>query len=115
MTKAQGIILGSPVYFQDVTAEMKALIDRAGFVGLANGKDVQEESRRGSRLFSPFGGHEYHRIDEPPFPEQRYHHRRAAYPAWRRRKGTWRRDDEGMQIATTLGRRMAWMLKKLNG
>src|SRR4030042_5159262 len=28
MTKAQGIILGSPVYFIDVTPEMKALIDR---------------------------------------------------------------------------------------
>src|SRR3974377_1864254 len=36
--KAQGIVLGSPVYFQDVTPEMKSLIDRAGFVGLANGK-----------------------------------------------------------------------------
>ena len=37
MTQAQGIVLGSPSYFQDVTAEMKALIDRAGFVALANG------------------------------------------------------------------------------
>jgi multimeric flavodoxin WrbA len=30
MAEADGIILGSPVYFTDVTAEMKALIDRAG-------------------------------------------------------------------------------------
>jgi multimeric flavodoxin WrbA len=37
MIKAEGIILGSPVYFTDVTAEMKALIDRAGFVSMANG------------------------------------------------------------------------------
>ena len=37
MVKAEGIILGSPVYFTDVTAEMKALIDRAGFVSMANG------------------------------------------------------------------------------
>ncbi len=36
MVKADGIILGSPVYFSDVTAEMKALIDRAGFVSMAN-------------------------------------------------------------------------------
>ncbi len=35
--KADGIILGSPVYFLDITAEMKALIDRAGFVSYANG------------------------------------------------------------------------------
>ena len=36
MTIADGIVLGSPVYFSDVTAEMKALIDRAGFVSMAN-------------------------------------------------------------------------------
>jgi multimeric flavodoxin WrbA len=34
---ADAIILGSPTYFADVTSEMKALIDRAGFVALANG------------------------------------------------------------------------------
>ncbi len=33
---ADGIILGSPVYFLDVTAEMKGLIDRAGFVAMVN-------------------------------------------------------------------------------
>jgi multimeric flavodoxin WrbA len=37
MRDADGIILGSPVYFLDITAEMKALIDRAGFVSYANG------------------------------------------------------------------------------
>lgn len=36
MREADGIILGSPVYFLDVTPEMKALIDRAGFVSYAN-------------------------------------------------------------------------------
>jgi multimeric flavodoxin WrbA len=29
---AQGVVLGSPVYFMDVTPERKALIDRVGFV-----------------------------------------------------------------------------------
>jgi multimeric flavodoxin WrbA len=37
MIQAEGILLGSPVYFTDVTSEMKALIDRSGFVSLANG------------------------------------------------------------------------------
>jgi len=36
MYQADAIILGSPTYFADVTSEMKALIDRAGFVALAN-------------------------------------------------------------------------------
>ena len=34
---ADAVILGSPTYFTDVSAEMKALIDRAGMVALANG------------------------------------------------------------------------------
>jgi multimeric flavodoxin WrbA len=37
MIDADGILLGSPTYFTDVTAEMKALIDRAGFVSYTNG------------------------------------------------------------------------------
>jgi multimeric flavodoxin WrbA len=37
MLTADAIILGSPTYFTDVSTEMKALIDRAGFVALANG------------------------------------------------------------------------------
>jgi multimeric flavodoxin WrbA len=36
MLEADAIVLGSPTYFSDVSAEMKALIDRAGFVSLAN-------------------------------------------------------------------------------
>ena len=34
---AQAVVLGSPTYFTDVTAEMKALLDRAGLVAVANG------------------------------------------------------------------------------
>ncbi|MBI9073981.1 MAG: flavodoxin family protein [Desulfatibacillum sp.] len=36
MVKADALILGSPTYFTDVSAEMKALLDRSGFVSLAN-------------------------------------------------------------------------------
>lgn len=35
---ADAIIFGTPSYFSDMTAELKALIDRAGVVALANGK-----------------------------------------------------------------------------
>jgi multimeric flavodoxin WrbA len=37
MAAADVILLGSPNYFTDVTSEMKALIDRCGMVGRANG------------------------------------------------------------------------------
>src|SRR4030042_975705 len=37
MAEADGIIFGSPTYFSNVNAEMKALIDRSGLVSTANG------------------------------------------------------------------------------
>ena len=37
MLAADALLLGSPTYFTDVSAEMKALLDRAGLVALANG------------------------------------------------------------------------------
>jgi len=37
MVAADAILLGSPTYFSDVSAEMKALLDRAGLVAVANG------------------------------------------------------------------------------
>lgn len=38
MIEADGIIMGSPTYFSGMTSEMKALIDRAGLVAVANGR-----------------------------------------------------------------------------
>lgn len=35
--EADAVILGSPTYFANVSTEMKALLDRAGMVALANG------------------------------------------------------------------------------
>lgn len=37
MLRADAILIGSPTYFAGITPEMKAVIDRAGFVALANG------------------------------------------------------------------------------
>jgi len=37
MIEADGIILGSPTYFADVSTRMKALIERAGLVSKING------------------------------------------------------------------------------
>ncbi len=38
---ADAVILGSPTYFTDVSAEMKALLDRTGMVAVANGGALQ--------------------------------------------------------------------------
>jgi len=40
---ADGIILGSPVYFSCMTPEIKALIDRAGMVSRANGMQLRRK------------------------------------------------------------------------
>jgi multimeric flavodoxin WrbA len=37
MVEAEGMILASPTFFADITPELKALIDRSGFVSRANG------------------------------------------------------------------------------
>ena len=37
MLAADAMILGTPCYFTDMSAEMKALVDRAGFVAFVNG------------------------------------------------------------------------------
>ena len=36
--RADAVIIGSPTYFTDVTAETKALLDRAGYVAIGNGR-----------------------------------------------------------------------------
>ncbi len=41
VTRADALIYGSPTYFTDVSAEMKALIDRSGMVGLANDRALR--------------------------------------------------------------------------
>src|ERR1035437_1631512 len=43
MRQADGIILASPTYFADVTPELKALIDRAGLVSMANGRFLKRK------------------------------------------------------------------------
>lgn len=36
--EADGVVLGSPSYFQGVTAQMKVFIDRIGYLALARGR-----------------------------------------------------------------------------
>ena len=43
MAAADGILLGSPTYFADVSASMKALIERCGMVSRANGDMFQRK------------------------------------------------------------------------
>ena len=110
--KAQGIVLGSPVYFQDVTPEMKALIDRAGFVGLANGKMYRNKVGASIACFRRSGGmNTVDAMNHFFLSNEVIIVGRALGVA--REKGDVEKDEEGMQITSTLGQRMAWLLKRL--
>jgi multimeric flavodoxin WrbA len=112
MISAQGIVLGSPSYFQDVTAEMKALIDRAGFVGLANGRMYKNKIGAALCCFRRSGGmHTIETMNHFFFSNELIIAGRALSVA--RDKGDVEKDQEGIQNAQTLGQKIAWMAKKL--
>ncbi len=69
MLKADAIVLGSPTYFTDVSAELKALIDRSGFVAYANGNAFRGKirGRRGGR--APGRRHPRVRHHQPHVPD----------------------------------------------
>jgi multimeric flavodoxin WrbA len=115
MAGADGIILGSPVYFTDVTAEMKALIDRAGFVSLANnglfkrkvGSAVVAQRRLGATHSLDTLLH-FLLIMDMIVPGR-------PTIGVGRGIGDVEKDDEGIAWAKNAGRNMAWVLKAVTG
>jgi multimeric flavodoxin WrbA len=117
MLQADGIILGSPTYFANVSTEMKALIDRAGMVSRANsdmlarkvGAAVVAVRRAGSiHVFNSIN--HFFLIGQMVVPGSSYWNLGMG-----RQKGEVEKDDEGIQTMKNLGRNMAWLLKKLHG
>jgi multimeric flavodoxin WrbA len=115
--KAEGILLGSPVYFSNVTAQIKAFIDRVGYVSKANdglfkrkvGAAVVAVRRAGAMLaFSELNL--FYLIQEMIVPGSSYWNIAIG-----RMPGEVLRDEEGMKTMEVLGQNMAWLLKKLYG
>ena len=116
MIGADGIILGSPTYFTDVSAEMKALIDRAGFVSRANGDLFKRKVgaaviavRRAGSIHAFDTINHFFLITQMIVPGSRYWNMGFGLE-----KGEVEKDEEGVQIMEVLGENMAWLLKKLN-
>lgn len=115
MIEADGIIIGSPTYFADVTAETKALIDRAGYVGLANGGLFKRKVgaavvavRRGGEIH-PFNTiNHLFLISQMIVPGSCYWNMGIG-----REKGEVAKDEEGLRTMRILGENMAWLLKRL--
>jgi multimeric flavodoxin WrbA len=117
MIDADGIILGSPTYFTDVPAEIKALIDRAGLVAKVNGDMLQKKlgaavvavRRAGSiHVFDTIN--HFFLINQMIVPGSIYWNMAIG-----RDKGEVEEDEEGVMTMKTLGANMAWLLKKLHG
>ena len=115
MVEADGIILGSPTYFSMMSPEMKALIDRAGFVLRATpdvlkykvGAAVVAVRRAGGMPTFDAINH-FFLINQMIVPGSSYWNIGVGH-----KKGDVEADEEGMKTMEDLGRNMAWLMKKL--
>ena len=117
MDASDGIVIASPVYFADITSETKALIDRAGMVSRANGFMFRHKVgaaviavRRAGAIHAFDSINHFFLIGEMIVPGSSYWNVGIG-----REIGDVEDDSEGMATMETLGRNMAWLLKKLNG
>jgi multimeric flavodoxin WrbA len=115
MDEADGILLGSPTYFADVSASMKALIERCGMVGRANadmysrkvGAAVVAVRRAGGiHVFNSLNY--FFTISGMIIPGSSYWNLAIG-----RQPGEVNNDAEGVQTMKNLGKNMAWLLKKI--
>lgn len=115
MVAADGILLGSPTYFADVSASMKALIERCGMVTRANGDLLKRKAgasvvavrRAGaSHVFSSLNF--FFLISQMIVVGSSYWNIGIG-----RQPGEVANDEEGVRTMRDLGRNMAWLMKKL--
>jgi len=116
MLEADGIILASPTYFTDVSTEMKALIDRAGFVAKANQDMFRRKVgaavvavRRAGAIHAFDTMNHFFFISQMIVPGSSYWNIGIGLAP-----GDVNTDDEGTLTMQTLGINMAWLLKKIN-
>ena len=116
MLEADGIILGSPTYFADVSSELKALIDRSGLVAKANADMFRRKVgaavvavRRGGAIHAFDSINHFFFIGQMIVPGSSYWNMGIGLD-----KGAVDQDAEGLQTMQVLGQNMAWLLKKLH-
>ncbi len=116
MIEADGIILASPTYYADVSAGMKALMERAGFVARANDDAFRRKVgaavvavRRGGAIHAFDTINHFFFISQMVVPGSSYWNIGIG-----REAGEVKDDEEGIATMKTLGANMAWVMKKLN-
>lgn len=115
MVEADGIIIGSPVYFADISPETKALIDVAGYVTRASGHLLKRKIgaaviavRRGGALHTFESINNFFLINQMIVPGSSYWNF-----AFGSNPGDVLNDKEGINTMITLGQNMAWLINKL--
>ncbi len=116
MQEADGILLGSPTYFADLTAGMKALIERSGMVVRVNGDLLKRKVGAGVVAVRRAGATHvfdslnfFFFINQMIVPGSSYWNLGIG-----REPGEVNSDQEGVQTMKNLGKNMAWLLKKIN-
>jgi len=115
MIEADVILLGSPTYFADLSSEMKALVDRAGMVGRANGELYKRKLgaavvavRRAGAIHVFDSINHFFLINEMIVAGSSYWNIGIG-----REKGEVAGDEEGINTMKTLGENIGWLLKKI--
>ena len=115
MVRADAILLGSPTYFADVSTEMKALIDRSGMVGRANG-DLYKR-KIGAAVVAVRRAGSIHAFDTMNHFFQIGQMIIVGSSYWNigigREKGEVAGDEEGIRTMRQLGENMLWLLDKI--
>lgn len=113
MKEADGIILASPTYFANVSAEMKAVIDRTGVVNRAN--DFMFRRKIGAAIVTARRAGQVTAFDAINHYFLSCQMSIAGASYWNmgigKDIGDVESDSEGMENMKTLGENMAWLLK----
>lgn len=117
MLEADGIILGSPTYFANISANMKALIERCGMVSRANGDMFRRKVGAGVVAVRRAGAYHVFNSLNSFFLIGQMIVVGSSY--WNigigRDPGEVMKDEEGIKTMKDLGQNMAWTLEKLHG
>jgi multimeric flavodoxin WrbA len=111
--EADGILLGSPVYYAGINGTMKCFLDRLFYVAGSNGGFMRHKVGGAVAAVRRSGGmttfnslNHYFLISEMLVPGSNYWNvSHGAAP------GETTKDAEGQQIMEVLGKNMAWLLK----
>jgi multimeric flavodoxin WrbA len=115
MLKADAIIIGSPVYFADITADAKAFIEVAGYALKAAGNPLKRKPAAAVIAVRRAGGvHSFHSINSFFLINEMIV---VGSSYWNigigREKGEVLKDEEGLKTMQVLGENMAWLLRKI--